>query len=154
MTRKRGDTSETAFRQLMEEGCTVLRLYAATRRSMQIYGKYLAALDLTMPQFSTMALLTRDETHSVGTLAAALDADTTTLTRNLRLMEKRGLIIQRPAADDRRRRDIRLTTEGRRIFEKALPLWQQAQTDLAARIGRGQTQDLHRRLDEILPRIK
>lgn len=154
MTRKRSDPADAAFRQLMEEGCTVLRLHSATRRGLQIYGRHLAPTGLTMPQFATLAMLTRDESHAVGTLAAVLDSDATTLTRNLRLMEQRGLITQRPAPDDRRRREVRLTAEGRRLFQKALPLWQQAQAALTERIGRGAAADLHRRLDDILPRIK
>src|SRR3546814_10055694 len=56
--------------------------------------------------------------------------------RNLRLLEQRGLIQQAVSPEDRRRRVIRLTTEGKRTFLKALPLWQKAQAALSEKIGR------------------
>ncbi len=154
MTRaRRTDAAETAFQQLLDEGCTVLRLQNTARVAAQLYGGYFAQVDLTAPQFGTLAYLYRDGVHSVGTLAEAVHTDQTTLTRNLRLLEKRGLIAQTVAADDRRRREIRLTPDGKRLLQKALLQWQQAQAALTEKIGRTQTADLNRRLDEILRRI-
>lgn len=153
MIRKRSDTAEAAFKQLNEEGCTVMRLHMAARLGQQLYAEYLAQTGLTGPQFGTLAFLYRDEVHAVNELAVLLGADPTTMTRNLRLMEQRGLITQAPAARDRRRREVRLTAEGRRVFQKALPLWQKAQAALTERLGRVQTADLNRRLDEVLPRL-
>lgn len=155
MTRsRRADAAETAFQQLLDQGCTLLRLQNAARVAAQLYAGYYTELDLTAAQFGTLAYLYRDGVHSVGTLADAVHTDQTTLTRNLRLLEKRGLISQTVAADDRRRRDIRLTPDGKRLLQKALLQWQQAQAALTEKIGRTQTADLNRRLDEILRRIK
>lgn len=155
MTRsRRMDAAEMAFQQLLDEGCTVLRLQNTARVAAQLYAGYYAEVDLTAAQFGTMAYLYRDGVHSVGTLAEAVHTDQTTLTRNLRLLEKRGLISQAVSADDRRRRDIRLTPEGRKLFQKAILVWQKAQAALTAKIGKTHAADLHRRLDEILPRIK
>lgn len=154
MTRaRRTDAAEAAFQQLLDEGCTLLRLQNTARVAAQLYAGYYEQLDLTAAQFGTLAYLYRDGVHSVGTLAEVAHTDQTTLTRNLRLLEKRGLIAQTVAADDRRRRDIRLTPEGRRLFQKALLQWQQAQAALTEKIGRAQTAELNRRLDEILLRI-
>lgn len=155
MTRaRRTDAAETAFQQLLDEGCTLLRLQNTARAAAQLYASYYDELDLTAAQFGTLAYLYRDGVHSVGTLAAEAHADQTTLTRNLRLLEKRGLITQAVAADDRRRRDIRLTPDGRRLLQKALVQWQQAQAELTEKLGRSQTTDLNRRLDEILRRLE
>lgn len=155
MTRaRRADAAETAFQQLLDEGCTVLRLQNTARVAAQLYAGYYTQVDLTASQFGTLAYLYRDGVHSVGTLAEVVHTDQTTLTRNLRLLEKRGLVTQTVAADDRRRREIRLTPEGKRLFQKALLQWQQAQAALTEKIGRTQTVDLNRRLDEILRRIK
>lgn len=154
MTRtRRTDAVETAFQQLLDEGCTVLRLQNTARVAAQLYAGYYAQIDLTAAQFGTLAYLYRDGVHSVGTLAEVAHTDQTTLTRNLRLLEKRGLITQTVAADDRRRREIRLTPEGKRLLQKALLQWQQAQAALTEKIGKAQTTDLNRRLDEILRRI-
>lgn len=155
MTRsKHSDAADLAFQQLLDEGCTVLRLQNTARVAAQLYAGYYVEVDLTAAQFGTLAYLYRDSVHSVGTLAEAVHTDQTTLTRNLRLLEKRGLISQTVSADDRRRRVIRLTPGGRRLFQKAILVWQKAQAALTEKIGKGQTADLHRRLDDILPRIK
>lgn len=151
---RRTDGAEAAFQQLLDEGCTVLRLQNTARLAAQLYAGYFAQVDLTAPQFGTLAYLYRDGVHSVGTLAEVVHTDQTTLTRNLRLLEKRGLITQTVAVDDRRRRDIRLTAEGRRLLQKALLQWQQAQAALTEKIGRTQTTELNRRLDDALRRIK
>lgn len=154
MARKGTDTADQAFMQLTEQGCTSLRLQSAARLSTQLYAQYLGGTGLTGPQFGTLAFLFRDDGHSVGMLATLLDTDQTTLTRNLRLLEQRGLVKQEVATADRRRRIIRLTPEGRRLFRRALPLWQQAQAELARRLGPAQTTQLNRQLDQALVQLR
>ncbi|HLT76559.1 MAG TPA: MarR family winged helix-turn-helix transcriptional regulator [Ferrovibrio sp.] len=154
MARRRPDPADAAFRQLTEEGCTLQRLHAANRLAGQVYAGYFAETGLTAPQFGTLAFLYRDGSHAVGELAALLDSDQTTITRNLRLLEQRGLVRQAVAPEDRRRRVIRLTPEGRRAFQKALPLWQKAQAALTEILGRAQTAAFNRQLDEAMARLR
>lgn len=143
-----------AFRQLMEEGCTVLRLHTATRLGMQAYNAFIAEVDLTMPQFATLASLCEEDGLSVTALAQLIGVDSTTLTRNLRLLEKRNLISQGTAAEDRRRRVVRLTPEGRRLFARALPLWQKAQAALTKKLGAAQTATLHQQLSQTIEKLR
>lgn len=159
MTRKRSDQIDpAAFRQLMEQGCTVLRLHAATRLGMQAYGALMSEVDLTMPQFATLASLCREDAQkdglSITALAQLVGVDATTLTRNLRPLERRGLIVQGTAAEDRRRRVVRLTAEGRRLFARALPLWQKAQAALTKRLGVTQAEALHKQLAHAVERLR
>lgn len=153
---RRNDPSPdpAAFRQLMEEGCTVLRLHAATRLGMQAYNAFIAEVDLTMPQFATLASLYQEDGLSVTALAQLIGVDSTTLTRNLRLLEKRNLISQGTPADDRRRRVVRLTPEGRRLFARALPLWQKAQAALTKKLGAAQTAALHQQLSQTIEKLR
>lgn len=155
MARKTDPVLESAaFRQLMEEGCTVLRLHAATRLSMQAYNAFMAEVDLTMPQFATLASLYQEDGLSMAALAQLIGVDATTLTRNLRLLERRGLVLQDTAADDRRRRVVRLTPEGRRLFLRAVPLWQKAQAALKKRLGVTQTEALHKQLTQVVEKLR
>lgn len=154
MARKTTDPADLAFKQLCETGCTVMRLQAATRLGMQLYAEYLGEIGLSGPQFATLAYLCRDGSHSVGSLAELLHTDQTTLTRNLRLLERRGLVMQEVAPEDRRRRAIRLTAAGQKLFRQALPLWQKAQAELAHRLGQPQTAQLNRQLDQAMPRLR
>ena len=60
--------------------------------------------------------------------------DRTTLTRNLKPLEKQGLIRTIPG-EDRREREITLTGTGQSILAKALPLWKRAQQQVAKELG-------------------
>jgi DNA-binding MarR family transcriptional regulator len=156
MARKTDPVLESAaFRQLMDEGCIVLRLHAATRLSMQAYNGFMAEVDLTMPQFATLASLYQEEAGlSVTELAQLIGVDSTTLTRNLRLLERRVLVLQDIAPDDRRRRVVRLTPEGRKLFVRAVPLWQKAQAALKKRLGVAQIETLHKQLTQVIEKLR
>jgi len=79
------------------------------------------------------------------TLADALAMDRTTLTRNLRPLERRGL-VRVTTGDDRRVRIVTLTTRGRTALADALPLWKKAQAQVAEAFGQ---QRLERMLGEV-----
>jgi DNA-binding MarR family transcriptional regulator len=67
--------------------------------------------------------------------------DRTTLTRNLRPLEKQGLLRIELGAD-RRERKVTLTARGERAVAEALPLWEAAQ----ARVTHGFGQERLRQL--------
>ena len=67
-------------------------------------------------------------------LAWELVMDRTTLTRNLRPLEKQGL-LSISAGDDRRTRIVMLTARGRDTVQQALTLWEQAQTRVVEGLG-------------------
>ena len=117
-------------------GCACLRLRKVTRRVTQLYDQALQPAGLTGPQFSVLAHL-RDATDvSIGELAERMVMDPTTLTRALRPLERDGLVAVVPGEDDRRRRVIVLTAAGRAAFRRAVPLWREAQRELARQLGR------------------
>lgn len=75
--------------------------------------------------------------------------DRTTLTRNLRPLERRRLVrIER--GPDRRQRFMSLTGAGRAAMERALPLWQAAQSRMVGRGGAERWGALGAGLDEIV----
>ena len=73
-----------------------------------------------------MASLRRFKEANIGDLSEALAIDGTTLTRNLNLLVKKGL-VENFGMDDGRVRNLRLSELGNAMFEEALPLWQEAQ---------------------------
>ncbi len=132
--------------------CTCLRLRKAARRVTQLYDQALAPADLTITQFSLMAHLLPGQGLTMGALAEALVMDPTTLTRNLRPLQARGLVAVAPGTEDRRQRLIRLTDAGRALLADAYPLWRAAQAGLAERLG-GQAADLDTALTGALARL-
>lgn len=85
--------------------------------------------------FTILHVLATGETSNQGELATALAADSTTLSRTLRLMERNGWIRIRPGRNDKRERRVSLTAAGRRQLEKSRPDWERAQTRLRDALG-------------------
>lgn len=100
-----------------------------------MYEDALRPTGLRATQFS---LLVATRLHGVATinrLARALVMDRTTLTRNLKPLEKQGLLRINPGSEDRREREVTLTIAGQDILSKALPLWKQVQQHVTKALG-------------------
>jgi DNA-binding MarR family transcriptional regulator len=92
------------------------------------YDDALRPMRLTNGQFSLLMSLNRAEAPSIGSVAALLAMDRTTLTANLKPLERRGLVKVTVDAADRRSRLMSLTSAGRALLAAAIPLWKRAQT--------------------------
>jgi DNA-binding MarR family transcriptional regulator len=72
----------------------------------------------------------------MGQVAALLAMDRTTLTANLKPLERRGLVRVVVDEADRRSRRLRLTSVGRAALAKAMPLWEEAQAETGRLLSR------------------
>lgn len=127
--------------------CAVLR--RAARRVTQSYDKALKPAGLRLTQYSVLANLSRHEGLSITELAERLAMDRTTLTRNLRPMEREGWIT-RAAGADKRSRAVGITASGRALFERAFPLWQEAERGFRRKMGRDTVAELRQLLDAVV----
>jgi DNA-binding MarR family transcriptional regulator len=71
----------------------------------------------------------------IGELADHIVVDRTTLTRNLAVLEADRLVVLRASVDDARARRVTLSAKGRRVLERAMPLWESVQHQLRAQLG-------------------
>lgn len=119
--------------------CTCQRLRRAARKASQIYDGRMAAVGLTGAQFALLAHLfgaqRRGAFATVSRLADAAGMDPTTLTRNLKPLERNGLIAREHDPADRRTRRLRLTELGLSRFAAGAVCWRQAQDELTQRLG-------------------
>jgi DNA-binding MarR family transcriptional regulator len=134
-------------------GCTCLRLRKTARRVSQIYDSYVEPHGLTITQFGLLAHLRALPGISVGALAEKLVMDPTTLTRNLRPLEKKGLVVFRTDPQDRRARALHLTAEGRDTFRAARTAWAKAQRHVEEVLGNADVGVLHKALEGALERL-
>jgi DNA-binding MarR family transcriptional regulator len=134
-------------------GCTCLRLRKAARRVSQIYDGYVSPHGLTITQFGLLAHLRALPGVSVSALAEKLVMDPTTLTRNLRPLEKKGLVEFRTDPEDRRARALHLTTKGRDAFRAASAGWAKAQRHVEEALGNADVGVLHTALEGALERL-
>ncbi|MEU9334481.1 MarR family transcriptional regulator [Streptomyces sp. NPDC048290] len=94
-------------------------LYAAQRAVTARYRPLLEALGLTYPQYLTMLVLWERDAVAVRDLGAALQLESSTLSPLLKRLEAHGLVRRERRADDERSVEIRLTSAGRELREKA-----------------------------------
>src|SRR6202045_1598607 len=92
--------------------CNCLAVRQAARYITQFYDRYLGAAGLRTTQYGILARLKRQGPMSINTLAAELVVDRTTLGRNIRPLERDGLIAIEPDPSDGRSKILRLTKAG------------------------------------------
>lgn len=131
-------TGEDGFyrRRLKRVGvmCVCFNMRKATRMVTKHYDTILEPTGLRSTQFHILVTVARHEDMPITQLAELLVMDRTTLTRNLKPLEKEEWITY-SVENDRRRRTVRITSLGHGVLQKALPLWEQAQDRLFDRIG-------------------
>lgn len=119
----------------IRDACFCLQVQRAARSLARRYDEALRPVQLTNGQFSLLVSLHRAEPASIGSVAALLAMDRTTLTANLKPLERRGLVKIAVDPKDRRGRMLTLTTAGRALLAAALPLWRRVQAATERLIG-------------------
>jgi len=107
-----------------------LHLRRAARAVARRFDAALRPLGLTNGQFSLLMSLNRPEPASVGSVAALLAMDRTTLTADLKPLERRGLVRVMVDTADRRTRRLTLTTAGRALLAAAVPVWRRTHAEI------------------------
>jgi DNA-binding MarR family transcriptional regulator len=115
--------------------CNCFAVRKAARRISRLYDDLFQPTGLRITQFLILAVLAKVSGASVNELAERLDLDRTAMGKTLGPLERDGLIRIEPSAVDGRSRVAKLTSKGNRIFQDALPLWKQAQQQLAESNG-------------------
>jgi DNA-binding MarR family transcriptional regulator len=110
---------------MVRDTCLCLHLQRAARAVARRFDEVLRPHGLTNGQFSLLMSLNRPEPPTIGSVAALLAMDRTTLTANLKPLERRGLVEVSVDAADRRSRRLRLTAAGRAMLAAALPAWRE-----------------------------
>lgn len=128
--------------------CLCTKLRRASRGVTRIYDEALADVGLNAAQFSLLRNLQRLGQPSISALAEAMGLDRSTLGRNLRVVEGRGL-LQLGGGSDQRSRQVALTDAGVRVLEQGAPLWERAQQELALRLGADKRAELMALLDDL-----
>ncbi len=126
--------------------CHVLR--KATRRMTALYDAALADCGITLSQYSQIRTIGRSDGISLTELGRTLDLDRSTVGRNIRLLEKLGLVCPSDSAD-RRQAAVRLSAHGREVLARATLTWQALQSRLDDRLGADRLKALMAELDRL-----
>jgi DNA-binding MarR family transcriptional regulator len=139
--------------KLIYADCVCFNLRKAARITAQVYDQHLAPVGLKNTQFSLLNVVATLGPLSITDLAGQLVMDRTTLTRNLKPVERDGL-IEVVAGEDARTRHVQITTKGRKTLNKALPLWEDAQQYVLTALGQARWRSLLRELKGVLQAVK
>ena len=108
---------------LVRDACLCLHAQRAARTLARRFDIALKPAGITSGQFSLLMSLNRPEPPNLGSVAALLAMDRTTLTANLKPLERRGLVETTLDPRDRRARLLRLTPTGQAVLAEAVPIW-------------------------------
>ncbi len=133
MSKKLNASFETTLH--VYDHCLCFAAQRAARSLARRFDEALSPLGLTSGQFSLLTSLNQPEPPSMGSIAALLVMDRTTLTANLKPLEQRGWVKIVVDEADRRVRRLILTPAGRKVLQSAMPVWV----------------DVHGEIDRLLP---
>lgn len=122
--------------------CTCFNTRKAARSVTDFYDRALAPSGVTAPQFTVLGAITMLGPGPIMRLAENLALDRTTLTRNLKILQKQGWVALTPG-EDRRERVVSLTEAGEAAFERTLPYWHRAQEKVEETLGAETWRRLH-----------
>jgi DNA-binding MarR family transcriptional regulator len=120
----------------VRDTCLCLHLQRAARVVARRFDDALRPLGMTQGQFSLLMSLNRPEPPAMGSVAALLAMDRTTLTANLKPLQRRGLVTVAVDESDRRSRRLALTAEGRALLVAAVPIWKRTHAALERKLKR------------------
>ena len=126
---------------IVARSCASANLRRATRAITQFYAKIMESSGLQPTQFALLVACVVVGPVPITVLADALVMDRTTLTRNMKLLAKQGL-VEVVEGDDHRVRVVEISRAGRNAIAKALPLWKNAQACMLEGLGQERLDNL------------
>ena len=135
---------------LVRDSCLCLHVQRAARALARRFDEALRPAGLTSGQLSLMMALNRPVPPTIGSVAALLAMDRTTLTAALKPLERRGLVTISVDPQDRRGRLLALTDAGQTALRAAVPIWERTHGEIEAAIGGGSGDALRTTLHAIV----
>src|SRR5262245_1894319 len=123
--------------QQLIDACACTRLRTAARLMTRAYDEALRPAGLNASQLAILSAADLDEATSIAELSKRLAMDRSTLSRNLRPLE-RARWIRLGVEGWKRSKTVQVTVEGRQRLKRAAALWKVAQTRFLRRFGKSE----------------
>jgi DNA-binding MarR family transcriptional regulator len=114
--------------------CIAVRLRLLNRVVTNIYDDALRPLGLKVGQLNILTVTAKLGLARPAQVCAILQLDTSTLSRNVKPLQAHGWLEVVPD-EDARAQPFRLTPEGERLIEEAVPAWEEAQRRASDLLG-------------------
>lgn len=128
--------------------CIAVRLRMLNRVITNIYDDAFRTLDLKVSQMNILVAAAKMGTARPAAVCEHLHLDVSTLSRNVERMKARGWLEVVPD-EDGRSQPFRLTPRGRKLLEKAIPAWKEAQLQVKKILGHGFVEQLNQAMKRV-----
>jgi DNA-binding MarR family transcriptional regulator len=130
--------------------CMCYNLRKTSRAITQFYDRMLEPSGLAITQFSLLVGLSISQSPTITKMANEMIIDRTTLTRSLSVLQHQGLVKITESGNDKREKNIIITSKGKELLAKALPLWEKAQSTIIEKFGKENCNDMLLELPKII----
>src|SRR5246127_3370234 len=120
------DKATTTAIDTIAKTCIAVRLRLLNRVVTNLYDDALRHLGLKVSQLNILVVTAKVRVARPAQVCEILHLDTSTLSRNVERMRAKGWLEVVPA-EDGREQPFRLTAQGKRLLERAVPAWEKAQ---------------------------
>ena len=118
----------------MASVCYCSSLRAAARKTTALYDAALAPVGINVAQFGLLRRIERAQPVSLTEIGRLADLDRSTVGRNVKVLERLGL-VRLADAEDQREAAVTLTPAGADVLLRAAPRWEEAQRYVEAALG-------------------
>ena len=116
------------------KSCVAVRLRLLNRVITNLFDDVLRPLGLKVSQLNVLVVTAKLGLAQPAKVCDLLQLDPSTLSRNVERMRAKGWLEVVPG-EDARTQPFRLTTQGKRLLERAVPAWEQAQQQAGELLG-------------------
>ena len=133
----------------VRDRCMCLQVNRAARVIARRFDEAFRPFGISNGQFSLLMSLNRPHAPRMGDVADLLAMDRTTLTANLKPLERRGLVMIAVDETDRRSRRLSLTQAGHALLKRAVPVWRATHDAIDLTLKRGAPERLRADLEAL-----
>jgi DNA-binding MarR family transcriptional regulator len=123
--------------------CIAVRVRLLNRVVTNLYDEALRPLGIKVSQVNILVVAGKLGVARPAQVCELLNLDASTLSRNVERMVAKDWLEIVPD-EDGRSQPFRLTTKGRKLLERAVPAWEEAQEQATALLGEAGVEMLHK----------
>lgn len=146
---KEHKTNTLLEQDMSEDSCTCGKLREAARAVTLLYDNAFKESGVLSTQLGVLHIVHDSNSITISKLANRLGMDRTTLTRNLSVLERQGL-VKITSGVDHRTRNVTITSRGRVSIAKAVPIWNEMQFKVKKQMGESSWLELMKSLGQFL----
>ena len=140
--------SKQTTADLIAGECLAVRVRLLNRTITGIYDETLRPLGMTVGQLNILVTVAKLGPVSPGDVARRLNMEKSTLSRNVDRMRGRDWIVVSSGTSGRHQ-TLEISPQGRKLLERAAPLWKKAQAQAKAMLGQRGARSIHRAADSV-----